>query len=145
MSDTNGTPSAAPGLAGVRDEWVAAVTALVDQVEGWCKELDWATRRAAKRVKDDRAVGPYEVPMLLMQHWDAKLLLTPVSRVVAGGGGRVDLYTMPEYDDVAALLWEGGAWQMYVQLGAEQRDPVPLTRETFRDVVETFARRHAEA
>jgi hypothetical protein len=142
MSSTNGKPLA--DLAVVRDGWVAAVNALVGQVEGWCKELDWPTRRASKRVKD-KTLGEYEVPMLLMQQWDAKLLLNPDGPFIVGADGRVNLYTMPEYDDLAILLRQGTDWQMKVQMGRDQREPVPFTRETFKDVIETFAQRHAQA
>jgi hypothetical protein len=143
MSGPNGTPPRADAAAH-RDEWIAAVNELVTRVEGWCKELDWATRRAPKRIKD-RILGTYELPMLLTQQWDAKLLLNPDEPDRAMGEGRVNLYTMPEYDDVAVLLRRNGDWTMRVQMGKDERDFVPFTRDAFKDVVETFARRHAEA
>jgi hypothetical protein len=144
MSETNGTTPEVNNVA-VRDEWIAAVNELVTRVEGWCKELDWATRRSPKRIKD-KALGTFDVPMLLMQQWDAKLLLSPINRFVGGeADGRVDLYTMPEYDDVAVLIRRNGDWQMRVQLGKDERDFVPFSRDTFKEVIETFARRHAEA
>lgn len=143
MSDTNGAMKDID-VAAVRTEWVAAVNELVARIEGWCKELDWATARAPKRLKD-KLLGAYEVPMLLLQQWDTKLLLEPISRFVAGeADGRVNLYTMPEYDDVAVLIRRNGNWQMRVQLGKDERDFVPFTRDTFKEVIETFARRHAE-
>jgi hypothetical protein len=77
----------------VRDEWIAAVNELVIRVEGWCKELDWATRRAPKRITDDHPIGHYAVPMLRMQHWDIQVLLEPASRFGVRNDGQCDLYT----------------------------------------------------
>lgn len=142
MSNTNGAPTADPAAA--RDEWVAAVTALVERVEGWCKELDWATRRAPKTIKDE-TLGEYDVPMLLMQYWNAKLMLNPDGPFTVGADGRVNLYTMPEYDDVAVLLRRSGEWQMVVQMGRDRREPAAFTRDAFQEVIETFAKRHAQA
>jgi len=144
MSETNGTMKEID-IAAVRDEWIAAVNELVTRVEGWCKEMDWVTRKAPKKFKDKR-IGAYDAPMLLLQHWDNKLLLEPISRFVAGEDvtGRIDLYTMPEYDDVAVLIRQNNDWKMRVQCGKEESDFVPFTRDSFKDVIETFARRHAE-
>src|SRR5207248_1192305 len=90
----------------------------------------------------DKPIGAYEVPMLLMQQWDVKLLLEPVSRFVSGADGRVDLYTMPQYDDLAVLTREHGVWMLWwVELGREQWPAMPLTRDTFKCVIETFAGR----
>lgn len=139
MSKVNGPPAGVDAVA-VRDEWVAAANELISRVEGWCKELDWATRRTSKRITDDQEIGPYEVPMLLIQRWDTKLLLSPVSHSVAGGGGRADLYTLPEYDDVAVLLWEDRNWRMQVQLGRDSRE-AEFTRDSFREVLEVFSQR----
>lgn len=144
MSSQNGT-STELNPSALREEWIAAVTELVTQVEGWCKERDWSTRRAPKRI-EDKAHGDYEIPMLLMQQWDAKLLLIPISEFVGlEKDGRVDLYTMPEYDDVAVLIRRKGEWIMRVQLGKEERDFIPFTRDSFHEVTETFVRRYAEA
>jgi hypothetical protein len=50
----------------VRDEWVAAVTALVAQIESWAQGTDWATRQYPKSITEDR-LGTYTVPQLLTQ------------------------------------------------------------------------------
>src|SRR5688572_7906641 len=83
----------------IRDEWVRAVTDLVATVESWCSEKGWPTRRIEKRLNESQ-IGEYTLPALLIQVDLAKWLLEPVARFVPAADGVVDLYLMPEYDDV---------------------------------------------
>jgi hypothetical protein len=144
MSNTNGTP-ALSDPAGVRDEWVAAATALVEQVESWCKELDWPTRRAFKQISDDKPLPPYQVPMLRMQYWDVHLMLDPTSRFGARNDGQCDLYVMPAYDDLAVVYRRGTDWFVRERtptgVGTEQ----PLTRESLQRMAEILRGQHAQA
>lgn len=144
MGDANELLPPGADPTAVRAEWIAAVNELVTRIEGWCKEFDWATRRALKQLKD-KPIGAYEVPMLLIQQWDVKLLLEPISRFVAGANGRVDLYTMPEYDDMAVLTRENGDWVLLrVEFGRERWPAMSLTCDTFKQVIETFVDRRTE-
>src|SRR5947209_6644981 len=115
MSELKTPKKPAPNWEQVRDEWVRAVEQLVSNVEAWCRANDWPTRRIPKTVTESQ-IGEYTVPALRIQVDLVKLLLEPVARYVAGAAGRVDLYSMPEYDDVAVLFPEEGAWQVWVQL-----------------------------
>ncbi len=133
----------------VRDEWLRAVEQLVTNVEGWCKANDWPTRRIDKHITES-PIGEYVAPALLIQVDLVKLLLEPVARFVPGAEGVVDLYRMPEYDDVATLYRHGGAWQVHyhftgrdvppefrsrnLPLTADEPVP-PLTAEEFTRVV----------
>lgn len=106
----------------VRDAWVQTVNQLVTDVEGWCRARDWPTRRIEKKI-NDRSLGEYVVPALLIQVDLVKLLLEPVARFAPGSDGVVDLYRMPEYDDVASIYHRNGAWWVhYIVTGGE----VPL-------------------
>jgi hypothetical protein len=96
----------------VRDEWVRAVEQLVSDVESWCKANDWPTRRIQKRLEDSR-IGEYYAPALLIQVDLVKLMLEPVARFTPGSDGVVDLYQMPEYDDIANVYRRNGAWQIH--------------------------------
>ena len=143
MSNTNGAPTADP--AAVRDEWVAVVTELVERVEGWCKELDWATRRAPKTIKEDKPLVPYEVPMLRMQYWDVQLMLDPTSRFGIRNDGQCDLYIMPAYDDMAVVYRRDGDWFLRERkpggLGEEQ----PFSRDSLQRLAEVLRGQHAQA
>lgn len=129
-----------PNWEQVRDEWVARVTALVDLVEGWAKELGWATRRVPKRIEDDE-VGTHQVPALQMQEGTTRLLLEPLGRTGIGIEGVVDLYEMPAFDDVARLVYRDGGW--YVGHPPGEATEVPLTRDSLRTVVEELVRNGA--
>lgn len=105
----------------VRDEWVRAVEQLVRDVEGWCREKDWPTRRIDKRLEDTR-IGEYHAPALLMQVDLIKLMLEPIARFTPGSDGVVDLYRMPQYDDVASIFRRDGRW-VYVATVTEEKLP----------------------
>ncbi len=102
----------------VRDEWTRAVTQLVADVETWSKAREWPTRRIEKRI-DDPQIGEYVVPALLIQVDLVKLLLEPVARFVPGAAGLVDLYRLPEYDDVASVFRRDGGWQVHYTVTGE--------------------------
>jgi hypothetical protein len=133
----------------VRDDWSRAVVELIGNVEKWCKARDWPTRRIEKRM-EDRKLGEYRVPALLIQIDLVKLMLEPIARFVPGADGLVDLYLMPAYDDVASIYFRSGGWQIhYTVTGhaippeSRQADPNlgaaqlirPLTAEEFAKVV----------
>lgn len=101
----------APNWERVRDDWVRAVEQLVADVEGWCRENNWPTRRIPKRLTES-PIGEYVVPALHLQFDLVQLLLEPVARFVPGAEGVTDLYSMPRYDDVASIYRREGAWQV---------------------------------
>jgi hypothetical protein len=113
----------------VRDEWVRAVEQLVSDVEGWCREQDWPTRRIDKRLEESR-IGEYVVPALIIQADLVKLMLEPAARFASGSEGVLDLYRMPQYDDAASILRRDSGW-VYVatitedKLAREQRFNLP--------------------
>jgi hypothetical protein len=143
MNTTTEAPVADP--VAVRDEWVAAVTALVDLVEGWCKELDWATRRAPKTIEDDAPLGTYRVPMLRMQYWDVQLMLDPVSRFGARNAGQCNLYVMPAYDDLALVYRRGGDWFVRERTPKGLGDEYALTRDSLQRMADLLRGSHAQA
>jgi hypothetical protein len=144
MSDTNGT-SKDIDRAATRDEWIASLNELVARVEGWCKTLDWATRRAPKRIVDDRPLGPYEAPMLRMQYWDIQLLLEPSSRFGVRNDGQCNLYIMPAYDDMAIVYRRGTDWFVRERIREGLGEEKALTSENLQEIVELLRAHHAEA
>jgi hypothetical protein len=49
----------------VKSEWLGRLEALVRDVKGWAEAAGWRTRRITKTV-NERRLGKYEVPVLLM-------------------------------------------------------------------------------
>ncbi len=96
---------------GVRDEWIVAVEQLVEDAEVWARKQDWAVRREAKTLREDR-LGQYTVPRLLIHATAGRLLLDPVARYVPGAIGVVDLYVLPSYDAVMISRADDG-WRLH--------------------------------
>jgi len=133
----------------IRDSWIRAVEELVSNVEVWCKARGWPTRRIEKRM-EDRKLGEYLAPALLIQVDLVKLMLEPVARFVPGADGVVDLYLMPAYDDMASVYLRDGVWQIHYSVAGDavpqelrQADPShsaaqliqPFTEEQFAKVI----------
>ncbi|HKB00954.1 MAG TPA: hypothetical protein VKD90_01985 [Gemmataceae bacterium] len=128
----------------VRDEWIARVTALVDQVEAWARDLGWSTRRISKAL-DDHEIGTYRVPALLLQEGTVRLLLEPQGRSAAPDTeGIVDLYVMPAYDDIANLYFYQGGWHVHYRFpGTPTGEGRPLSAAVLRELFEEMIRRAA--
>lgn len=131
-----------------RDAWIGLVTALVDQVETWAKEMDWSTRRVEKKI-DDNWIGRHRVPALLMQAETCRILLEPVGRSAPGAEGVVDLYLMPAYDDIATLFHYENRWNLHygsepASNAADIREApaIPLSKEALHGVLEEM-KQHA--
>jgi hypothetical protein len=94
----------------LRDEWVAAVEAFVDQVEGWCRKRDWATRRYPKDI-EEALLGRYEVPQLLVHRLEGRVVFDPITRFVGGGDGLIDAYAMPSLE-TRPIARRNGDWEL---------------------------------
>lgn len=112
---------------------MAAVAALVAQVERWAEARDWATRRVPKLIRNDAPLEPYEAPMLLMQMWTVRLHLMPRFRFDGRDLGCCELAQMPEYDDVAVLTLKTEGWELFDH---QTRESAPLDEESFWSVVD---------
>ena len=132
----------------IRTEWLQRLTELVGTVARWANELDWATRVVEKKL-EDRVIGNYKAPALLLQNEAVRLFLEPIARVAPGTEGSVDLYLMPSYDDIASLYFYNDRWNVHYVF---EHSPVvstigdaearPLTKETLQEVFEEM-RAHA--
>jgi hypothetical protein len=96
----------------VKSEWLGRLEALVRDVKSWAEAAGWRTRRITKTV-NERRLGKYEVPVLLMEKEAVEVVLNPVARLVPGADGAVDLYLSPAYDDIASLYFEGDHWVVH--------------------------------
>ncbi len=143
------TGEARPGIddpEAVKVEWLDRLNALVGEVEGWARASGWRTRRIAKTV-NERPLGTYEAPVLLMEKDTVEVVLNPVARFVPGADGAVNLYVAPAYDDIASLYLEGDHWVVHY---GERPDPMatestveitprPYTEETIRTILDGMA------
>jgi hypothetical protein len=120
----------------VRDEWIAAVQQLIQEVESWAQKQGWAVRREPKKVEEFR-IGTYEVPQLLIQLPAGRFLLDPVARFVTGADGLIDLYVLPSYDAVMISRNQDG-WFLHP---SDQEGPrQTLSEQSFVDTVLQLAR-----
>jgi hypothetical protein len=115
------TGEAKPGIDAdaVKSEWLDRLNTLVEEFNGWAQASGWRTRRIEKTV-NERRLGIYKVPVLLMEKDTVEVVLNPVARFIPGANGAVDLYVAPAYDDIASLYLEGDHWVLHY---AERPDP----------------------
>jgi len=127
MARTELPAKAVENWEGVRDEWIVAVEQMVRDAEVWAQKHDWAVRREAKVIREDR-LGQYTVPRLLIHATAGRLLLDPVARYVPGALGLADLYVLPSYDAVIISRTDDG-WRLH-PIGADDV-PQPWSEESF--------------
>ena len=130
-------------------DWLARLTALIDQVEGWVKASGWSARRIEKKMQDSD-LGTYQAPALLMQAGTTRVILEPVARSAPGADGVVDLYLLPAYDDIASLYFYADGWNIHFPFpddplvsAIEEISPRPLSAETLKAVLEEMTRNAA--
>jgi hypothetical protein len=130
----------------VRREWLERLGTLVEQVKGWAEESGWRTRKIDKAL-NERRLGDYRVPVLLMEKDTVEVVLNPVARFVPGADGAVDLYMAPAYDDIASLYFEGGHWVLHYAGRADptatgsvvEIEPQPFSETTIRKILDGMA------
>lgn len=124
------------------------VAELADLAEGWAAADGWATKRYPKRMQP--AGGElFEVDTVMMQRGPAKILLDPVGLDAAGRDAVVDLYLMPDYDDLASLYRDGGGWRLYRGdfdgedgfVSPKDRPSRPLDQDAFCRTIEEIGAR----
>ena len=91
------------------DYWLDLLKGLVENVKAWAEAASWGTRLTGRDVNEKGGLR-YEVPVLVLNRGEAEVSLVPVARKVPGGDGLVDLYVMPDFNDVASLYREDGQW-----------------------------------
>jgi hypothetical protein len=143
-SDTLDSQTESPEIVLAR--WKDRLKTLLDEVKTWVERAGWKTRTIEKPV-EDRSLGRHKVPVLLMEKDTVEVALNPVSPLVPGAEGAVDLYLVPAYDDIASLYFEGGRWVIHYALPPDPREthpvseaePLPLSEETIIRVLDAIA------
>lgn len=129
----------------VKAAWLGRMSALIDSVESWARELGWSTRRIEKAIEDPE-IGDHKAPALLLQEETHRAILDPLARSASGVEGVVDLYLMPAWDDVARVYFQDGDWRVHhvargtsnVPRFREATPLPPLTKETLRVVLDSM-------
>lgn len=93
------------------EEWVDAVGQFVSEATSWAQKQGWGTRTDSKTVTEE-SLGTYEVPVLLIQTLQGRVLLDPVARNIVGAEGRIDFCVFPSYDS-EMIIRESGNWRVY--------------------------------
>jgi hypothetical protein len=106
--------------------WQDRLKDLVHEVKAWVEKAGWRTRTIEKPI-NERKLGSYTVPVLLMEKDTVEVALNPVSPLVPGAEGAVDLYLVPAYDDIASLYFEGGRWVIHYTFPADPTETYPAT------------------
>jgi hypothetical protein len=119
-----------------RDEWVAAVERIADDVEAWTREQQWLVHRDWKTITEDQ-IGSYEVPVLTIQTFTAHLILDPIARYIIGASGRIDLCVFPSYENVLIVRTEAG-WQFVTIPSTINR---PWSKEAFVEIASELAKK----
>ena len=96
--------------------WQDRLKILVHKVKVWVEKAGWRTRMIEKPM-NDRNLGRHTVPVLLMEKDTVEVALNPVSPLVSGAEGAVDLYLVPAYDDIASLYFMDGEWKLHYVFG----------------------------
>lgn len=133
------------------DDWLDLLNDLVENATAWAEATGWATRLTSRDVNEKDGVR-YEVPVLELGRGEAEVSLVPVARKVPGADGLVDLYVMPDFDDVASLYREDGQWFLHYAFhpdplstrSAIETERLPLDETSLNRVLNDIAA-HAQA
>lgn len=121
MAKTNADPELPARLKQRREDWIARVLALADQVTRWSAGEKWSVERHEKTITED-LLGTYALPELSIRLKQGEILLVPVGLHVVGGNGRVDLEAIPTLARVKLIGIDHG-WELYADTN------VPLRRK----------------
>jgi len=104
-----------------REEWVARVAALAEQIKVWCQSQGWLVEEEQKTIHED-LLGQYFVPELRIAAPGGTLHLNPIALQVVAGNGRVDLEAFPTLSRVK-LVGSNGGWKVMTDSNVPLRDP----------------------
>jgi len=111
MAKAASQPKQQGNLNKQREEWIARVTALVNQISKWAVAEGWKVDRDEKSITEE-LLGTYKVPSVIVKLKEGEVMLNPIALHTAGGDGRVDLRAMPTLARVK-LMWGRGKWEAY--------------------------------
>jgi hypothetical protein len=128
--------------AAKRDSWVQAVAKLYNTIETKylsqsIKDKSVTVCRIPKRISEEY-IGVYEVPELIVEAGDEKVVFSPKGAVIAGAIGRIDL--RGDMGEVTIVLQAGGRWSI-VATRSPTLKLVPLDDESLLIALQSVMRR----
>jgi hypothetical protein len=118
----------------VREDWLALVEELIEQVESWAKKRGWGTHRDTKPIQES-PLGRYRVPVLSILAPAGRVQLDPIARYAIKSDGRVDLMAWPSCNRVM-LIRAGDRWKIKTDSGISW--PQKWSQRTFVGLVESL-------
>jgi len=120
----------------VRAEWKSAVETVVADVELWCREKTWPSRRVDKEM-DESLLGKYSLPQLEFYADQHLYVLDPLARFVPGGKGAFDLSIQPSFFVTGIYRGFDNLWyiDLDVEQGARNAIKTPLDKNSFLQAV----------
>lgn len=116
-----------PTLLERRRDWVARVSALVDQISEWSQAQGWGVERRQEHL-EDRTPGNYGAPALAVVLDAGQPLVTPIA-LLTGSHGRVDVEAIPTLSRVKLLASAGDDWTILTESNVPLR--LPWNQTTF--------------
>jgi hypothetical protein len=119
MAETKNHPEVQADPRRRREDWIARVSALANQVSRWSEAEGWAVERHERTITE-RPRGTYVLPELSVRLTGGEVLLVPVGLDVAGGNGRVDLEAVPTLARIKIMDTDQG-WALYADTNVPLR------------------------
>jgi len=120
----------------VREEWLAAIQALLSEIRKWTAAARWAVTEERKETTED-LVGAYSTQVLRIKTPNGLLYVEPIGRDVIGADGRVDLYSWPSLHRLL-LLRQQDQWRLKTESGVEW--PEEWGKDTFVKLARTLTK-----
>jgi len=120
-----------------RQEWIAAVGALMSQLEQWAAQANWDVATEDKEITES-LLGTYTVPALKFRIPGGGIFYAePIARDIIGADGRVDLYAWPTLHRLL-LIRENDGWSVTTDSRLDW--PEPWGRQTFLKLAESLTK-----
>jgi hypothetical protein len=137
----------APERVRIRDEWVAAVGRLIDQMEQWVRQADSEHVLEVKRIEveiKEWRIGIYKAPALVIELGAIRVQVLPIARYTLGPWldgadttaralGRVDITDGTTKYSLYRYANEGGEWWMMID--DENHQPRNLDQKGFEEAL----------
>lgn len=122
--------------ASVLWDWTRAAEGLVREVEGWCADIGWRTRRVDKKLTET-LLGDYSLSQLQL-YAEHLYVLDPVARFVPGALGAYDLSIQPSFYLTSLFRYYDGRWYVHLDVGqgVKSARTEPWSKDSFRRSVE---------
>lgn len=113
-------------------DWESAANSLIQQVEGWARDLGWNTRREAKDLTET-LIGSYRLDRLYLHAEGNLYVLEPLARFVAGGSGGFVLSLQLSSNSTGIYRHSDGVWRVHLQADGdpEVTEGDRLSKESF--------------